>query len=74
RDEGVDRIYNVYLPQEHFVAFEDHLREEVFPVLEAECEEEGTVSIRRFVEELGRANAEVNEREDVSEGAGLAAA
>jgi Deoxyhypusine synthase len=31
REEGVDRIYNVYLPQEHFTAFESHLREEVFP-------------------------------------------
>jgi len=36
RDEGVDRIYNVYLPQEHFAAFEGHLREEVFPALEAD--------------------------------------
>ncbi|MFB6152203.1 MAG: deoxyhypusine synthase [Haloarculaceae archaeon] len=74
RDEGVDRIYNVYLPQEHFTAFEHHLRGEVFPPLEAECEEDGPVSIRRFVEELGRANAAVNEREDVDEGAGIAAA
>jgi len=70
RDEGVDRIYNVYLPQEHFAAFEGHLREEVFPVLEAE----GTVSIQRLTEELGRANAVVNEREDVDEGPGIAAA
>jgi len=31
RDEGVDRIYNVYLPQEHFALFENHLRSEVFP-------------------------------------------
>ncbi|WP_254769208.1 deoxyhypusine synthase [Salinilacihabitans rarus] len=89
REEGVDRIYNVYLPQEHFAAFEGHLREEVFPVLEAECEEreaqraseepsganrEGAVSIRRLTEELGRANAEVNEREDVAEDPGIAAA
>jgi deoxyhypusine synthase len=81
RDEGVDRIYNVYLPQEHFALFESHLREEVFPPLEADCEnEEGdgargsAVSIRRFTEELGRANAEVNEREDVTEGPGIAAA
>lgn len=70
RDEGVDRIYNVYLPQEHFAAFEGHLRDEVFPVLE----EEGTVSIQRLTEELGRANAAVNEREDIDEGAGIAAA
>jgi len=70
RDEEVDRIYNVYLPQEHFALFESHLREEVFPVLE----EEGTVSIARFTEELGRANAAVNEREGVEEDAGIAAA
>jgi deoxyhypusine synthase len=70
RDEQVDRIYNVYLPQEHFAQFEAHLREEVFPPLA----EEGTVSIQRLTEELGRANAAVNEREDVTEDAGLAAA
>jgi deoxyhypusine synthase len=70
RDEEVDRIYNVYLPQEHFALFESHLREEVFSVLEAE----GTVSIARFTEELGRANSEVNEREGVEEAPGIAAA
>jgi deoxyhypusine synthase len=70
REEGVDRIYNVYLPQEHFTAFESHLREEVFPALEAE----GVVSIRRLTAELGRANAAVNEREGVDEGPGIAAA
>jgi deoxyhypusine synthase len=70
RDEGVDRIYNVYLPQEHFALFESHLREEVFPPLA----EEGTVSIQRLTEELGRANAAVNEREGIDEGAGIAAA
>ena len=69
RDEGVDRIYNVYLPQEHFTAFEQHLRAEVFPALEGE----GVVGIERFVRELGRANAEVNEAEDVDEDAGIAA-
>ncbi|WP_049914424.1 deoxyhypusine synthase [Haloterrigena salina] len=74
RDEGVDRIYNVYLPQEFFADFESHLREEVFPVLEAECEEEGAVSIQRLTEELGRANLEVNDRDDVDEGPGIAAA
>ena len=80
RDEGVDRIYNVYLPQEHFALFEDHLRSEVFPTLDAECEERagngGTsaVSIQRFTEELGRANAAVNDDEAVDEGAGVAAA
>jgi deoxyhypusine synthase len=70
RREEVDRIYNVYLPQEHFVLLESHLREEVFPLLA----EEGVVSIRRFTEELGRANSEVNERETVAEGPGIAAA
>jgi deoxyhypusine synthase len=70
RDEEVDRIYNVYLPQEHFALFEGHLRDEVFPVLE----EEGVVSIERFVRELGRANSEVNEREGVDEDPGVAAA
>ena len=70
RTEEVDRIYNVYLPQEHFALFESHLRGEVFPPLA----EEGVVSIRRFTEELGRANSEVNEREGVAEGPGIAAA
>jgi deoxyhypusine synthase len=70
RDEGVDRIYNVYLPQEHFALFENHLREEVFPVLESE----GTVSIQRMTEEMGRANAAVNERDDVAEDSGVLAA
>jgi deoxyhypusine synthase len=70
RDEEVDRIYNVYLPQEHFALFESHLREEVFPPLEAE----GVVSIERFVRELGRANAEVNREEGIEEDPGVAAA
>jgi len=80
RDEGVDRIYNVYLPQEHFALFEDHLRSEVFPPLEAECAGDGdadgtgAVSIQRFTAELGRANAAVNDAEGVSEGPGIAAA
>ena len=70
RDEGVDRIYNVYLPQEHFALFEDHLREHVFPPLEAE----GVVSIQHFTEQLGQANSEVNGREDIDEDGGIAAA
>lgn len=69
REEGVDRIYNVYLPQEHFEDLERHLRAEVFPA----CEE-GVVSIRRFVEALGRANARVHERENVPGDPGVAAA
>jgi deoxyhypusine synthase len=68
RDEGVDRIYNVYLPQEYFATFEEHLRERVFPNVEE------TVSIQRLTDELGRANAAVNEAHDVAEGPGIAAA
>jgi deoxyhypusine synthase len=68
RDEEVDRIYNVYLPQEHFALFESHLRSEVFPELER------TVTIAELTAELGRANAAVNDREDVPEDAGIAAA
>jgi len=70
REEGVDRIYDVYLPQEHFALFEEHLRNEVFPVLESE----GVVSIQRFTAELGRANSEINDQEDIEESAGIAAA
>jgi len=82
RDEGVDRIYNVYLPQEHFAAFEGHLREEVFPALEADPDADGerdgsgdgVVSIADLTRELGRANAAVNVRDDVAEDPGVAAA
>jgi len=74
REEGVDRIYNVYLPQEHFALFEDHLRSEVFPPLARECEAGDLVSIRRLTAELGRANADVNQREGVNERPGIAAA
>lgn len=68
RDEAIDRIYNVYLPQEHFTRLEDHLREEVFPGLDR------PVSIAEFTEALGRANAAVNERDAIGEDAGIAAA
>jgi len=74
REEGIDRIYNVYLPQEHFAEFEGHLRESVFPVLEDECADGGAVTIERLTRELGRANAEVNDREGIREDAGVAAA
>lgn len=70
REEGVDRIYNVYLPQEHFALFESHLREQVFPPLA----EQDSVSIAELCAELGRANAEVNEAEEIDEGPGIAAA
>jgi deoxyhypusine synthase len=69
REEGVDRIYNVYLPQEHFTLFENHLREEVFDALGEEV-----VPIAEFTRELGRANAETNDREGVDEDPGIAAA
>lgn len=55
RRAEVDRIYNVYLPQDHFTAFERHLRAHVFPDL-AE-----TVTIREFVEALGMANERVHD-------------
>ncbi|RDI72325.1 deoxyhypusine synthase [Halopelagius longus] len=68
RDEEVDRIYNVYLPQEYFALFEGHLRENVFPNVER------TVSIQEFTAELGRANLERNREEGIEEDAGVAAA
>lgn len=68
RDEGVDRIYNVYLPQEHFTLFEEHLRDEVFPSLD------DSVSIREFTARLGEANQRVNESRDVDADGGIAAA
>ena len=68
REEGVDRIYNVYLPQEHFALFESHLRDNVFPTIERR------VTIREFTEALGRANAEQNAARDVAEDSGIAAA
>ena len=70
RDEEVDRIYNVYLPQEHFALFESHLREEVFPPLA----EQDSVNIAELCAELGRANSEINKHEGVNEDAGIAAA
>ncbi len=68
REEGVDRIYDVYLPQAHFATFESHLRERVFPGLE------GTVTIQALTAALGHANAAANEAEDVDEAPGIAAA
>ena len=68
REAGVDRIYNVYLPQEHFTDFEHHLRDAVFPELDR------TVSIAEFTSALGEANARVNEAEGVDADAGIAAA
>jgi deoxyhypusine synthase len=68
RDEQVDRIYNVYLPQEHFALLEEHLRSAVFPEIEER------VSIQRLTAELGRANAERNEADAIEEDPGVAAA
>ncbi len=70
RDEGVDRIYDVYLPQEQFADFESHLRERVFPPLSAE----GTVSIQRLTAQLGEANAAANGGIDADPGIAAAAA
>ncbi len=69
RDEAVDRIYNVYLPQEHFTAFEQHLREEVFSSIE-----EDTISIAEFTRALGHANAAVNDTNSIEADPGIAAA
>ena len=68
RAEGVDRIYDIYLPQEHFTHFERHLRDRVFPAFD------GVVSIRELVAELGAANAAVNESEQLDADPGIAAA
>lgn len=68
REEGVDRIYNVYLPQEHFALLETHLRENVFPAVERQ------ISIQELTAELGRANAEKNTQDDIDEDPGIAAA
>jgi len=70
RDEQVDRIYNVYLPQEHFSLFEAHLRDNVFPPLA----EQESVGIAELCAELGKANSERNEAEGIEEDAGIAAA
>jgi deoxyhypusine synthase len=68
REEGVDRIYNVYLPQEHFTLLEEHLRDAVFPGFD------GPVAISEFTRALGRANGEANRERGVDEDAGIAAA
>ena len=52
REASIDRIYNVYLPQEHFATFESHLWDRVLPELVGE-----PVSIAELTAELGRANA-----------------
>lgn len=68
RDAGIDRIYNVFLPQEHFTAFESHLRSAVFPELS------GTVGVYELTRQLGIANREVNEANGIDGDAGIAAA
>jgi len=68
RDEGVDRIYNVYLPQEHFTLFETHLRERVFDAFD------GVVPTSELTRELGRANLAANDENGVDEDPGIAAA
>lgn len=68
REAGIDRIYNVYLPQEHFAAFETHLRGTVFPEIS------GELAIYELVHELGRQNRRVNEAEQIDTEPGIAAA
>lgn len=68
RAEGIDRIYDTYLPQEHFTALESHLREAVFPNLS------GSVGIADLAHELGRANAEFGGAEAIEADPGIAAA
>lgn len=70
REEGVDRIYNVYLPQEHFAEFEEHMRNNVLPPL-AEKEK---VSIQELTAKLGEENARVNKEKNIDEDSGIAAA
>ncbi len=54
REASIDRIYNVYLPQEHFATFEAHLWEHVLPSLHGD-----PVSIAELTAALGEANAAV---------------
>ena len=68
REAGIDRIYNVYLPQEHFAALEGHVRNEVFPNLE------GRVTIQELTAELGRANEHAAAEHGVDTHPGIAAA
>ncbi|AWB26394.1 deoxyhypusine synthase [Halococcoides cellulosivorans] len=70
RDAEVDRIYDVYLPQEQFAAFEAHCREHVFEPLTGG----DPVSIEDVTAALGRANSRVNDEEDIDADAGVAAA
>ncbi|MFW6153239.1 MAG: deoxyhypusine synthase [Halobacteriota archaeon] len=56
REASIDRIYNVYLPQEHFATFEAHLWERVFPELTGE-----PCTIAALTRALGVANHEVAE-------------
>ena len=67
RDEEVDRIYDVYLPQETFSSLERHLRTNVFPKLDRQ------VSIRELTTELGRANLENDGKKSGSKEKGIAA-
>jgi len=70
---GVDRIYNVYLPQEHFALFENHLRSEVFPRAGG-CVPGGGRSLHPAAHRGTRpGQPEVNDAEDVDEHQGVAA-
>lgn len=69
REAGVDRIYNVYLPQEHFEAFEQHCWNNVLPDLVGE-----PVSIQALTAALGEANATAAASTDVHPGIAAVAA
>lgn len=69
REAEIDRIYNVYLPQEHFATFERHCWERVFPELTGE-----PVTIATLTRELGVANAAVADEFDTDPGIAATAA
>lgn len=63
REAEIDRIYNVYLPQEHFETFEYHCWEHVFPALKGDA-----VSIQELTRRLGEANATEPDETDAHPG------
>lgn len=69
RDAEIDRIYNVYLPQEHFATFESHCWDRIFPSLEGD-----PVSIAEVTRRLGEANLAVSTDRDAEAGIAAAAA
>lgn len=69
REAEIDRIYNVYLPQEHFETFERHCWDRVFPTLHGE-----PVSIQELTHRLGEANLEANAEVEAHPGIAAVAA